>query len=108
MLKQTPETSSLYVIEFDQGTIKVGYASRFAERIQGHVYQAAKFRIGVLRHWVSEPSATAFLHEKTLIAWCTERAKETHGKEWFTGLTFEEVKAAAMFILANDGLAPAS
>jgi len=108
MLRPDPEFSTLYVVEFDQGTIKVGYASRPADRIQGHVYQAAHFRIGVLRHWVSETSTTAFLHEKALINWCAARAKEAHGKEWFTGLTFEEVKAAAIFILANDGLAPAT
>lgn len=107
MLKPDPESSALYVVEFDQGTIKIGYASRPAERIQGHIYQAAHFRIGVLRHWVSESSSTAFLHEKALIRWCTEKAKETHGKEWFTGLTFEDVKEAAIYILANDGLAPA-
>lgn len=104
----TPELSALYVVEFDQGTIKVGYASRPGERIQGHIYQAAHFRIGVLRHWVSETSTMAFLHEKALIAWCAERAKETHGKEWFTGLDFEDAKAAALYILTHDGLAPPS
>jgi hypothetical protein len=108
MPKPHPEQSALYVVEFDQGTIKVGFASNPVDRIQSHIYQAKKFRIGVLRHWVSEMSSTAFLHEQALIAWCTQQAKETHGKEWFTGLSFEEAKDAAIFILANDGVAPAN
>lgn len=107
MPKPDPEISSLYVVEFDQGTVKVGYAQRPDERIRGYVFQAGKFRIRILRHWVSEQSTTAWLHERALIDWCAERAKEVHGKEWFTGLAFEDAKEAAIFILANDGLAPA-
>lgn len=106
MPKPDPEMSSLYVVEFDQGTIKVGFASKPAERIRGHLFQSSKFRIGILRHWVSESSATAFLHEQALITWCSDRAKEVHGKEWFTGLDFEDVKAAAIYILAHDGMPP--
>lgn len=106
MPKPMPEMSALYVVEFDQGTIKVGYSGDPESRVRGYVFHANKFRIEVLRHWVSAPHATAFLFEATLIRWCTERAKEVHGKEWFTGLEFEEVKAAALSIIATDGLAP--
>ena len=106
MPKPMPALSCLYVVEFDQGTVKVGYSGDPDARVRGYVFQAHKFRINVLRHWVSEPHALGFLLEKTLLKWCAERAKEVHGEEWFTGLTFEEAKEAALHILANDGLPP--
>jgi predicted GIY-YIG superfamily endonuclease len=99
-------TAYIYIVEFDQGTVKIGQTAKPEERMRSHMWQARKFRIDVVRHWVSEPHMGAFLNEKTLIRWCTERAKETHGDEWFTGLTFEEVKAAAVSIIESDGLAP--
>lgn len=101
-------SAHIYVVEFDQGTIKVGQTAHPENRMRGLMLNAQKFRIGMLRHWTSEEHMGAFLNEKTLIRWCAERAKEVHGEEWFTGLTFEEVKAAALSIIANDGLPPVS
>lgn len=104
-LTRDPEISSLYVVELDQGTIKVGYSSQPETRVRSFVYQAAKFGIGVARHWVSDPKVTAFLFEKALIDRCAVRATSVHGDEWFRGLVFEEVKAHAIELLENDGQA---
>ena len=85
----------LYVVEFDDGTIKVGYTVDPEARIKAHAFNAGKFRISIIRHWVSEPHVAARLNEKTLIAWCKPRAGSVHGEEWYTGLSFDEVRDAA-------------
>jgi predicted GIY-YIG superfamily endonuclease len=105
-LKQTPELASLYVVEFDQGTIKIGYSTNPELRMQNFASHGAVFRIRVLRHWVSEPHMGACLNEKTLIEWCRKRAVEVSGKEWFYGLEFDEVKKAIQQMVASDGYLP--
>lgn len=99
-------SAHIYVVEFDQGTIKVGQTSQPENRMRSLMLQGQKFNIGTIRHWCSEEHMGAFLNEKTLIRWCAERAKSVHGEEWFMGLQFEEVKAAAIYIIATDGLPP--
>lgn len=105
-LKQMPELACLYVVEFDQGTIKVGYSSNPELRMQAFATHGSVFRIRVLRHWVSEPHMGASLNEKTLINWCKKRAVEVSGKEWFYGLEFDEVKKAIQQMVTSDGYLP--
>lgn len=100
------EEASLYVIEFDQGTIKVGISARPGDRMRELANIAEKFGITVLRHWASEPHMGAFLNERTLLRWCTTHAKEDRRGEWFGGLDFEAVKAAISSIIRSDGLPP--
>lgn len=97
--RRPPALSSLYVVEFDQGTIKVGYSATPVERIAAHVYQAGQFGIGAVRQWVSEPHPTAYKVERTLVWWCKRLAVGIHGSEWFTGLDFDEVQATAAELL---------
>lgn len=105
-IKPTAELAHLYVVEFDQGTIKVGYSTNPELRMQAFATHGSVFRIRILRHWVSEPHMGASLNEKTLLKWCTNRAVETSGKEWFYGLEFDEVKKAIQQMVTSDGYLP--
>lgn len=106
-LNQLPEKACLYVVEFDQGTIKIGYSTNPELRMQAFATHGSVFRIRVQRHWVSDPHVGASLNEKTLIRWCKERALEVSGKEWFYGLDFDEVKKAIQQMVTSDGYLPA-
>lgn len=101
-----PDEAYLYVVEFDQGTIKIGYSTNPEARMQAFATHGSVFRVRVLRHWVSEPHIGASLNEKTLIAWCKKRAVEVSGREWFYGLEFAEVKKAIQQMVDNDGYLP--
>jgi len=106
MLRPIPEVACLYVVEFDQGTIKIGFSASPDLRMQFFAAHGSVFRIRVLRHWVSEPHTGAALNEKTLINWCKKRALEVSGKEWFYGLEFDEVKKAIQQMVTSDGYLP--
>lgn len=105
-MKDGPEKACIYVVEFDQGTFKVGYSTNPEQRMQAFATHASVFRIRIIRHFASEPHVGASLNEKTLIAWCKKRAVETCGKEWFYGLDFDEVKKAIEQMVASDGYLP--
>lgn len=98
--------NTIYVIQFDQGTTKVGCTKEPEVRVRSLMLTAAKFRIGIERHWVSTPHALAFLNEKALIRWCADHAKTTDGAEWFTGLDFETVRDYAAHLVSHDGQPP--
>lgn len=102
----TAEKASLYVVEFDQGTVKIGYSTDPDARIKSVMYQGAVFRHKIIRHWISEPHTGAYLNEKTLIEWCAVRASEVNGKEWFVGLEFDEVKKTILQLIEADGFLP--
>lgn len=96
------EKSSLYVIQFDQGTIKVGHTLTPKDRLTNLRYQAAQFGIRIVHQWVSDIHPSGPRLEKDLIRWCSERATGGHGVEWFTGLDFDDVKACAISLLAES------
>lgn len=99
-----PKMSSLYVIEFDQGTIKVGYSASPAKRVAAHITQAAQFGIGVSNQWISDLHPFGYKLERTLVWWCASCATPVYGAEWFKGLDFEEVKATALELFADFDL----
>lgn len=96
------ESSSLYVIEFDQGTIKVGHSANIKERFTALRYQAAQFGIHIEQQWASEITSSGPALEKDLIAWCSQRATGGYGFEWFTGLDFADVKGFAVSLLPTS------
>lgn len=100
-----PKMSSLYVVEFDQGTIKAGYSADPVKRVAAHIYQAAQFGISEVNQWISDPHPFGYKLERTLIWWCASCATGVHGAEWFKGLDFEEVKATALELFADFDLA---
>ena len=91
----------IYVIEFDQGTVKVGYTKHPDKRIRAHRSQAAQFRINVTRQWISDPHGEAALNERLLADWCALSAETVNGSEWFTGLSFDEVRDRAVGLVGD-------
>ena len=93
------ESSSLYVVEFDQGTIKVGHSANIKGRFTALGYQAAQFGIHIEQQWASEITSSGPRLEKHLIDWCSQHATGGYGFEWFTGLDFVDVKGFAVDLL---------
>jgi len=96
----------IYVVEFDQGTIKVGTSVDPKARLRSHAGLAAFFQISIARRWISLPHANAQANEKALIHWCTERAQVVGGREWFGGLAFDEVVAHGRKLAGDSPLLP--
>lgn len=96
-IKPRPEQSWLYVLAFDQGTIKVGWTAKPEQRMAAHAEQAAQFGIAVANQWISDPHPIAYELEKSLVRWCASRATGIVRAEWFTGPDFHEVRE-----IAND------
>lgn len=99
MLKRAPSSlagrvSGLYLCQFSQGTIKIGMGSDAGARLASHKAAGAVFGISVVRTDVI-PCDHIKKAEKLLIEWCTRNSTECTGREWFSGLDYEECLAAA-------------
>jgi prevent-host-death family protein len=96
---RSPVPGYIYVLELTGGVTKVGYASVPANRL-GQLARDLKLDDReITRHWTSPRHIEAGLNEETLIEEC-ERLGGVHygpdrAREWFTGLRFEDVVAAA-------------
>lgn len=99
-------TGHIYVAEFDQGTIKVGMSVDPRARLRTHALDAARFQISITRRWISLSHADAAASEKALIRWCAARASAAGGREWFSGLDFEEVMAHGRKLAGDSPLLP--
>jgi hypothetical protein len=93
----------LYVLELTSDLIKVGIAGAPVIRLRTHSYDLRKKGITILRQWVSPKHAEAYPNEDSLIAAC-ERLGGIHqnGREWFTGLRFDDVVTAASALPFTD------
>ncbi len=85
----------IYLIEFSDGTFKVGFSATPGKRLGKHKETAWCFGISISRAWISEPHLEAKANERALIAWCTKRAAAIRGVEYFTGLRFSALRAYA-------------
>lgn len=91
----------LYLVEFNQGTLKVGYSKRPTARIKQHEKAADVFGISVKRTWISAPHREATENERLAITWCAAHATTVRGAEWFTGVAFADAKAYIESLPAN-------
>lgn len=102
-----PAAGHLYVLELSDDLVKVGFAGFPDGRIAQHRFDLGKRGVQITRSWVSPKHFEAYLNEELLIAACAELGAEARfGKEWFSGLRFEDAVAAAKSIpfteLAGD------
>lgn len=86
---------SLYVVEFSDGTVKVGRSIRPSTRISEHRIAAACFGIKVLRTQAFPCSSNAVLAEAEAIRLCIKSADAVRRSEWFVGLPFDAAVAIA-------------
>lgn len=82
----------LYLCLFSNGTLKVGRAGNIEGRLKTHAATAECFGIEVQRT-ASLPFFNPTRAEKTLIDWCSNKAKGRTSREWFTGISFDECLA---------------
>lgn len=89
----------LYVIEFSNGTVKVGRSDTPQNRIASHRHAAQAFGARVQRVWVSDGHEHSNLTEAKLL----ERLPEPLcGNEWFDTVMFDDaVKTASLLTLAS-------
>lgn len=98
-LSQIGETGdAIYVIEFDSGILKVGFASKPRQRLETHDRAVRQMGGFITRAWVSPAHANARGNERALIKHCAERSARVTGAaqgEYFTDLRYEEVRTFA-------------
>lgn len=89
----------LYVVEFDDGGIKVG-RTRYPQNVETrYIKDAKRFHVKVTRHWVGDEHAGVTSNETTLKRWCASRGTPRTGiksgrgsapSEWYDDLQFDE------------------
>lgn len=103
-------TAYVYVIEFSNGTVKVGRSSMPEFRIQQHQRDARAFGFDLSRVWLSEAHADAKATELALIRECSAMAGITSGarREYFNGsLVFGFAVSAAQMLALEYSAVPA-
>lgn len=91
----------VYAVEFSNGTVKVGRAVSPEKRILNHQTTAAAFGVSIVRKWISE-SCDAQGVEERLIASLTERGATVSGREWFTGVPFDEIVDLVLSLVGEE------
>lgn len=82
------ELSYLYVIEFENGTVKVGRSSNISTRISDHKSTGAALGVPVSRVWQSDAHEHSYDSENRLLA---ALPSPTSGREWFREVLFNDV-----------------
>jgi hypothetical protein len=81
----------IYIIEFDNQTIKVGKASNPQARVRAHQSNAQPMGRSINRVWVSKVHGNYSANERALIAFGSRASRETIRAEYFVGLPFAQV-----------------
>ena len=86
----------VYAVEFSDGTVKVGKAKSLHSRLSNHRHDAEKFALSIKRWWGSPLHRGYENSEKRLIAHATETGEVQGGREYFVGVDFDRLVAAAL------------
>lgn len=79
----------VYVIEFDNGTVKVGQSKAISSRLRMHKQNARGFGLKMTRHWVSPRHCGWLENEEVLKRIARELGGEATTPEFFTGVSFD-------------------
>jgi hypothetical protein len=85
----------VYVVEFESGLVKVGHTGNPKNRLKSYAKDGSTYGNAVARTWVSPPHFKSMRNETRLIKFCEERGVLAGGREYFTGVPFDEVQAYA-------------
>ena len=80
----------IYVIQFANGIFKVG-RSRGKKRVKAYTQYCAMASTTIVRTWISPLLTCAYDEEKHLIENCADAGVLEFGREWFSGLDFDDV-----------------
>lgn len=81
----------VYVIEFSNGTIKVGKASNLRRRMIQHRSYGERFGLNITRYWGSPLHRGYECTEASLIKKACELGTVQGGREYFTGASFDSL-----------------
>ncbi len=101
------DSPRIYVLEFSDGLIKVGFSADVRARIQGLVGVARFGGVSLVRFWVSVPHSNARANEQAALRHCQSvgRRMEGPGKtEFFSGVAFESAVGFATTLTAEPHL----
>jgi predicted GIY-YIG superfamily endonuclease len=105
---RSPAAGHLYVLEVTDDITKIGYSDALAGRLGQHESDLQKEGRSILRRWVSLRHDEAFQNEVLLIDACIDQGGRQYKRrlEWFTGLSFSDVVAAAEKFPCTECVAP--
>lgn len=89
------DTGCVYVVEYDTGWIKVGYATRVASRISDHISGHPLAPHRVIRVWVSPPIPRYRDVEQQLIARAQHTSVDRAKHEYFLGCKYADLVEVA-------------
>ena len=83
--------NALYVCHFSNGAIKVGRSDDPKTRIAAHTSRVSCVGVELVEHRIFECEDSSLIAEGILIAKCALNASARRQREWFLGLTFQDV-----------------
>ncbi|BDQ19714.1 hypothetical protein RQN9TF_10910 [Rhodococcus qingshengii] len=89
----------IYIIRFSTGVVKAGKSSNPRGRISAHLNDAQKFNAEIDQLWLSVRHRNYSENEKMLL---TRMGDPSHGFEYFSGMSFEEVVETAESFLKYE------
>ncbi|MCV3283420.1 hypothetical protein LZT24_04885 [Aeromonas veronii] len=106
LIKLTTSRSAIYAVHFANGITKVGLS--FTGSATSRIEQACKlmqFKDGSrpVAQFIHAVKGSPFQHEAKLIHFCQRSGELVHGKEWFSGVNFDELQAFAATIVHEEG-----
>lgn len=94
------DLACIYVVEIDRRVkherIKVGYTGSPKTRVGSHKANALAHGCVPDRAWVSQPGSGTDELEDKLIAYCAQHAKKQIKREYFAGISYDDVVAYAI------------
>lgn len=80
----------IYIVEYSDGTVKVGQTVNPASRLANHSTGGRSFGLEINRAWLSVPHPQYRSNERALIAWGSANAT-SRGREYFHGASADRV-----------------
>lgn len=86
----------VYLVEFDNGTVKVGSTANPKARFETFRRDAHAFGLSIVRTWLSVLHDDYQRNEEKLLGLAAERGTSRDGREYFTGTTLADLRALAI------------
>ncbi|MET8278194.1 GIY-YIG nuclease family protein [Micromonospora sp. NPDC005174] len=88
----------VYILLFNNGTVKVGSTTNPSVRIRTHQVAAANFGLSLTRFWVSRSFVGHIEAETDVIAAAMQVCASVVGREWFQGVDYDALVERAPFL----------